>query len=316
MFGDIIKVTPSSKVVGDMALMMVSQELTPEDVLDPEREIAFPQSVVEMMRGDLGQPPGGWPAALQKKVLKGERPIEVRPGSLMPDADLDTQRQELERKIGRSATDQELASYLMYPKVFVDFAFATRSYGPVSALPTPVFFWGMQIGEEVTVDIERGKGLVIRLQAIGESDEQGRVRAFFELNGQPRIVQVPDRAVAKMAARRKADEGNESHIGAPMPGVVATVAVAGGQKVSGGDILFTIEAMKMETSLHAPYDGVVDEVLIPPGSTVNAKDLVIVLRQDNPSPSRPPIPDSHAPRPGEADPKNAETPAPTPVSGA
>ncbi|MCC6982868.1 MAG: pyruvate carboxylase [Bauldia sp.] len=279
LFGDIVKVTPSSKVVGDMALVMVSQDLTPEDVVSPSREIAFPQSVVEMLHGDLGQPPGGWPAELQTKALKGEAPITVRPGSLLGTADLAEERKTAEKAVGRSISDTELASYLMYPRVFVEFAGATRTYGPVSILPTPIYFYGMQPGEEITADIEQGKGLIIRLQALGETDEQGRVRVFFELNGQPRIVQVPNRsAAAKVAVRRKAEEGNENHVGAPMPGVVATVAVAKGQKVKAGDILFTIEAMKMETSLHAAQDATVDEVLVPPGSAVDAKDLVIVLK--------------------------------------
>ncbi len=278
LFGDIVKVTPSSKVVGDMALTMVSQGLTPEDMLDPAREIPFPASVVEMLKGELGQPPGGWPEALQRKVLKGEAPITVRPGSLIPPADLAAERAEAEKRIGRPLSETELSSYLMYPKVFPQFASVEAKYGPVSVLPTPVFFYGMAPGDEITVAIERGKTLIIRLQAVGETDEEGQCRVFFELNGQPRIVKVPNRsAAASVATRRKAEEGNDAHVAAPMPGLVATLAVKPGQRVKAGDVLLTIEAMKMETALHAPRGGTVGEILVQPGSQIDAKDLLITL---------------------------------------
>jgi pyruvate carboxylase len=278
MFGDIIKVTPSSKVVGDMALMMVTQGLTPTDVVDPHREISFPASVVEMLRGDLGQPPGGWPTALQKKVLKGAKPSTARPASLLKDADLAAERANAEKRAGRHIDEEELASFLMYPKVFTDFAAADRKYGPVSALPTPIYFYGMQAGEETSVAIEKGKSLVVRLQAVGETDEEGQVRIFFELNGQPRMVKVPNRAVASaLPARRKAEEGNDAHVAAPMPGAIATVAVRPGQQVKAGDVLLTIEAMKMETALHALRDGTVSDILVSPGQPVDAKDLLVIL---------------------------------------
>ena len=223
LFGDIVKVTPSSKVVGDMALMMVSQGLTPADVLDPEREVAFPASVVEMLHGDLGQPPGGWPPALQAKALKGAEPITVRPGSLLEDADLSASRNDAQVRCGRPVDDNELASFLMYPKVFTDFDATSRKYGPIAALPTPVFFYGMTIGEEIAVEIEHGKTIVVQLQTVGETDEDGQVPVFFELNGQPRVVKVPNRsAVITAVTGRKAEDGNDAHIGAPMPGVVST----------------------------------------------------------------------------------------------
>ena len=278
MFGDIVKVTPSSKVVGDMALMMVSQGLTPEDVLDPKREIAFPTSVVEMLHGDLGQPPGGWPVAIQTKALKGETPTTARPGSLLPSADFAAQRAEIEKRLDRRIDDRELASYQMYPKVFTDFAHAMRKYGPVSVLPTPIYFYGMKVGDEASLGIEKGKALVVRLQAIGDTDEEGQVRIFFELNGQPRVVRVPNRsATASLPARRKAEDGNESHVAAPMPGAVSTIAVKSGQTVKSGDLLLTLEAMKMETALSAPRDGRISEVLVSPGQPVDAKDLLVVM---------------------------------------
>jgi pyruvate carboxylase len=279
MFGDIVKVTPSSKVVGDMALMMVSQELTVADVENPDRDIAFPDSVVSMLRGDLGQSPGGWPAALQKKALKGAKPITVRPGSLLEAADLAAGKKEAEEKVGRALSEQEFASWLMYPKVFSDFAAAQETYGPVSVLPTPTYFYGMKPEDEIFVDIEKGKTLVIRCLAVGDVDDKGMVTVFFELNGQPRRVKVPDRAHGASAARarRKAEPGNEAHVAAPMPGVVSTVAVAAGQSVRAGDVLLSIEAMKMETALHAERDGTVAELLVRSGDQIDAKDLLIVL---------------------------------------
>lgn len=278
MFGDIVKVTPSSKVVGDMALMMVSQDLTVADVENPDKDIAFPDSVVSMMRGDLGQPPSGWPASLQKKVLKDEKPFTVRPGSLLPAADLDAERKSIEETLGREITDQEFASYLMYPKVFTDYAAAQENYGPTSVLPTPVYFYGLKPEEEVFVDLERGKTLVIVNQAMSETDEKGMVTVFFELNGQPRRVKVPNRAKgASGGVKRKAELGNDKHVGAPMPGVVSTVAVSQGQNVKAGDVLLSIEAMKMETALRAERDGSIAEVLVRPGEQIDAKDLLVVF---------------------------------------
>ena len=278
MFGDIVKVTPSSKVVGDMALMMVSQDLTVAEVENPARDIAFPDSVVSMLRGDLGQSPGGWPEKLQKKALKGEKPITVRPGSLLAPADLAQLRKELEDRLGRKADEFEFASSLMYPKVFADFATAQEDYGPVSVLPTPTYFYGMKAEDEILVDIERGKTLVIRCLAIGETDDKGMVTVFFEINGQPRRVKVPDRAhgASALKLRRKAETGNETHLGAPMPGVVSSVGVVAGQQVKAGDVLLSIEAMKMETVLHAERDGTISEVLVAAGDQIDAKDLLLV----------------------------------------
>ncbi|MCF1504351.1 pyruvate carboxylase [Afifella sp. H1R] len=277
MFGDIVKVTPSSKVVGDMALMMVSQDLSVDDVVDPSREIAFPDSVVKMMRGELGQPPGGWPEAIQKKVLKNDTPITVRPGSLMEPADLEVERAKATEAADHEISDEELASYLMYPKVFTDFARAQEDYGPTEVLPTPVYFYGLEAGDEVMVEIERGKTLVIRCQVVGEPDEEGQVRVFFELNGQPRFVRVPDRAhgAADAARRPKAEAGNADQVGAPMPGVISQIAVKAGEKVTAGDVLLSIEAMKMETAIHADRDGTIEAIIVKAGDAVDAKDLLI-----------------------------------------
>ena len=277
MFGDIVKVTPSSKVVGDMALMMVAQNLSVEDVEKPEKDVAFPDSVVAMLRGDLGQPPGGWPAGLSKKVLKGEAAYTTRPGANIDDADLDALRAELAEKMGRAPTEFELASWLMYPKVFMDFVTAQDNYGPVSVLPTDVFFYGLETGEEIFVDLERGKTLFIRCLAKGDADDEtGMVTVFFELNGQPRRARVPDRSrAAAVQARPKADPNNESHVGAPLPGVISTLTVAVGQEVKAGDVVASIEAMKMESAIHAENDGVVAEVFVKVGDQIDAKDLLL-----------------------------------------
>jgi pyruvate carboxylase len=279
MFGDIVKVTPSSKVVGDMALMMVAQGLTRAQVEDPAVDVAFPDSVADMLKGNLGQPPGGWPAGIVKKVLKGERASTERPGKHMAPVDLETVRTKVSNELeGLPVDDEDLNGYLMYPKVFLDYMGRHRHYGPVRTLPTPTFFYGMQPGEEISVEIDPGKTLEIRLQAVGETDETGEVKVFYELNGQPRVIRVPNRAVkAKTASRPKAQEGNPAHIGAPMPGVVASVSVQAGQKVSAGDLLLTIEAMKMETGIHAERNGVIGAVHVTPGAQIDAKDLLIEI---------------------------------------
>ena len=279
MFGDIVKVTPSSKVVGDMALMMVSQGLTRAQVEDPKSDVSFPDSVVDMMRGNLGQPPGGFPEGIVKKVLKGEAPNLERPGAHLEPVDIESTRAELSKELeGFKIDDEDLNGYLMYPKVFLDYMGRHRQYGPVRSLPTRTFFYGMEPGDEITAEIDPGKTLEIRLQAIGETDEQGEVKVFFELNGQPRVIRVPNRLVKSSTAQRpKAEVGNANHVGAPMPGVVASIGVQVGQQVHEGDLLLTIEAMKMETGLHAERDAVVKAVHVQPGGQIDAKDLLVEL---------------------------------------
>ncbi|WP_261368208.1 pyruvate carboxylase [Pseudosulfitobacter koreensis] len=279
MFGDIVKVTPSSKVVGDMALMMVSQGLTRAQVEDPKADVAFPDSVVDMMRGNLGQPPGGFPAGIQKKVLKGETPSTERPGKHLKPVDIEETRAAVSKELGGiTIDDEDLAGYLMYPKVFVDYMERHGTYGPVRTLPTHTFFYGMAPAEEISVEIDPGKTMEIRLQAVGDTGEDGEVKVFFELNGQPRVIRVPNRMVkAATQQRPKAELGNPNHIGAPMPGVVATVATSAGTQVKEGDLLLTIEAMKMETGIHAERDATVKAVNVQPGSQIDAKDLLIEL---------------------------------------
>ncbi|KPN63393.1 pyruvate carboxylase [Aliiroseovarius crassostreae] len=279
MFGDIVKVTPSSKVVGDMALMMVSQGLSRAEVEDPDHDMAFPDSVVDMMRGNLGQPPGGFPDGIVKKVLKDEAPNLERPGAHLEPIDLEATRAELSKELeGFKVDNEDLNGYLMYPKVFLDYMGRHRTYGPVRSLPTKTFFYGMEPGEEIEAEIDPGKTLEILLQAVGETDENGEVKVFFELNGQPRVIRVPNRLVkATTASRPKAEEGNANHVGAPMPGVVASVAVTAGQEIKEGDLLLTIEAMKMETGIHAERDATVKALHVSAGGQIDAKDLLVEL---------------------------------------
>jgi pyruvate carboxylase len=279
LLGDIIKVTPTSKAVGDMALLMVSAGLKREQLLDPGVEIAFPESVVELLRGGLGQPYGGFPEALQRKALKGTPPLIGRPGASLPPVDLEAERASLRQRLPREVTDEDLASYLMYPRVWLEYAQERTQHGDAAILPTPVFFYGMQPGQEISVDLERGKTLIVRYVASSEPHEDGTRTVFFELNGQPRSVRVADRSqVVRRPPTRKAEPGNPKHVGAPMPGVIATVAAQPGGRVSRGTVLITLEAMKMETAVRAESDGEIAEVLARPGLSVDAKDLLIVLR--------------------------------------
>ena len=279
MFGDIVKVTPSSKVVGDMALMMVAQNLSRDDVENPKTDVAFPESVVDMLRGNLGQPPGGFPKNIVKKALKGEKPNLDRPGKNLEPIDLEKTRQELSDKLdGMKIDDEDLNGYLMYPKVCLDYMERHLTYGPVRTLPTKTFFYGMNSGDEISLAIDPGKTLEIRMQAIGETDENGEVKVFFELNGQPRVIRVPNRLVtSETTSRPKADPSNSNHIGAPMPGVISTVSVNEGQTVKKGDLLLTIEAMKMETGIHVERDAKIKAVHVKPATQIDAKDLIIEL---------------------------------------
>ncbi len=279
MFGDLIKVTPSSKMVGDLAIKMVTSGLTRAQIEDPAVDVAFPESVVQFMHGDIGQPYGGFPQALQRKVLKGRVPLTSRPGDALPPLNLTVERSVAQKLAGRDVTDAELASYLMYPKVFVEYAKDRMRFGNVSALPTGAFFYGMQVGDEITVDLERGKSLIIRFIAASEVAEDGLRTVFFELNGQPRSVRVPDRShVATRSPTRKADIADAKQIGAPMPGHVITVNAVEGQKVARGETLLTIEAMKMETAVRADQDSIVSSVLVIPGQQVDAKDLLMIMK--------------------------------------
>jgi pyruvate carboxylase len=241
--------------------------------------VAFPESVVSLFRGEMGYPADGFPPALQKKVLKDRVPLPGRAGASIPSVDLEAARVAAEKAIDKHVGDTELASCLMYPKVFTEFAEHHRHYGDVSLLPTPVFFYGLAEREEMAVDIDPGKTLVVRLIGRTEVDDEGMVKLFFELNGQPRTVRVPKQgALVSSVVRVKAEVGNANHVAAPMPGMVATVAVKSGQLVTKGSPLVSIEAMKMETVITADRDGTVVRVHVSPGDKVEAKDLMVELK--------------------------------------
>ena len=290
LLGDIVKVTPSSKVVGDLALFLFSRGIKPADVVNLEPgSLPFPESVIDMMQGGLGWPEGGWPERVSLVVLGEKRHREARArhaaarrkpghGAAAP-LDLDRTRAELAEKLRRPATDDDLYSHLMYPQVFADFAKHLTAYSDVSVLPTPAFFYGLRPGEEISVNIEEGKVLIIRLISVGQPDKDGRRPISYELNGIARETLILDKSVApKSKARPKADLADANQVGAPIPGLVAQLSVSVGSKVAKGDKLLMMEAMKMQNSVYAPCDGVVAELHVALGDTVEAKDLLLRIR--------------------------------------
>ncbi|HEY4260982.1 MAG TPA: biotin/lipoyl-containing protein [Schlesneria sp.] len=275
-----VKVTPSSKVVGDMALFMVTNNLTQMDVLNPGKKLSFPKSVVEMMQGYLGTPPGGWPKVLQKIILDSAdaKPLKGRPGATLQKADFAASKMELAKKIGREPSATDLLSYLLYPQVYTDYQKHVQQYSNTSVLPTSAFFYGLHRGDEISVEIEPGKVLVVRFLTVSEPHDDGTRTVFYELNGQPREVKIADRSLEAATHRHpKADADDPNHVAAPMPGKVSTVAVKKGETVKNGQKLLSIEAMKMETAVYSPRDATVAEILVKPGSTIQARDLLVVL---------------------------------------
>lgn len=278
LFGDIVKVTPTSKAVGDMALFMVANDLTNDDVLDESRDLAFPESVIDLIGGGMGQPPGGFPKRVKQRILRGRKAFRGRPGATLPPADFESAGEEVRTILNREPKRREVVSYLLYPKVYQEFAAHQTRYGDTSGLPTPVFFYGLEPGEEIAVDIEPGKTLIIKFLTVGEAHPDGRRTVFFELNGQPRDVTIVDQSLetdTKQAV--KADPANPTHVGASMPGMVVTVAVQPGDEVSKGQKLLTLEAMKMETTINAERDGKIGQVLVQAGSQVEAGDLLVTI---------------------------------------
>jgi pyruvate carboxylase len=280
LFGDIVKVTPSSKVVGDMTLFLMAKEMKPADVLklDDKHDLALPNSVVEMFSGVLGVPPGGWPKKLQKIILRGAAPIKGRSSASMPPADFEKERAALEKKVGHAIRSDDLLSYLLYPDVFTKYDKFRQTYSDVSVLPTPPFLYGLKSGEEITVDIESGKTLIIKFLTASDAHPDGTRTLFFELNGQPREVNVRDRSLRVVErAHPKADPAEQGHVGAPTAAVVSSVAVQANQAVERGAKLLTLEAMKMQSNIYAPISGKVTKLLVSPGQHVEAKDLLVAI---------------------------------------
>ena len=280
LFGDIVKVTPSSKVVGDMTMFLVTRGIKPADVLNLEPGATpFPESVIDMISGGLGQPMGGWPKKLQHIILGDRKPLKGRPGESLKPLNFKKIAEELSAKLKREATDDDVFSHIMYPEVFAAFTKNENTFGDLSALPTPAFFYGMKPGQEISVEIESGKTLFIRLVNIGAVDAEGKRAINFELNGMTRQLAIVDcSAKPTIKARQKADSAKPTEVGAPIPGLVTALAVSVGAKVAKGDKLLTLEAMKMQTTIYAPADGVVDEICVQNGDALESKDLILKLR--------------------------------------
>ncbi|MGV3484636.1 MAG: pyruvate carboxylase, partial [Planctomycetaceae bacterium] len=278
LFGDIVKVTPTSKAVGDMALFMVAGDLTPEDILRDDKQMAFPASVIDLIAGRMGQPPGGFPKRVMEVILKNDTAVQGRPGESMKPADIEAARAKASQHLEAPANDAETVSYLLYPKVFTDFAAHCERYGEVSRIPTPNFLYGQTPGEEIAVDIEPGKRLIIKYLATGSAHPDGSKTVFFELNGQPREVTVIDRSLEPETERRvKAEADQPGQVGASMPGMVINIAVKEGDKVKAGQKLVVLEAMKMETTINAPVGGTVERIHIKTGTQIEAGDLLLTI---------------------------------------
>ena len=278
MLGDIVKVTPTSKAVGDLALFLIANDMTADDVLSGARELAFPQSVVDLVSGRMGQTPGGFPRKVRQRILRGEKPLRGRPGASLPAADFDRTVEAIRPLLDHEPSRREVVSHLLYPEVFMNFARHEQQYVDTSILPTAAFLYGLEPEEEIAVDIERGKTLIIRFLTVGEPHADGQRTVFFELNGQPREVTVTDRALEPEAPRRpKADPNNPAHIAASMPGMVVNVAVQLGVLVAKGQKLLMLEAMKMQTTIAAEQEGKISEIHVQPGTQVETGDLLIAM---------------------------------------
>ena len=280
LFGDIVKVTPSSKVVGDMALFLMAKEMTPEDLLklDEHHDLSLPNSVVEMFSGVLGVPPGGWPKKLQKIILRGATPLRGLPSDNLPAADLDHEQQALEKKVAHAIRRDDLLSYLLYPDVFLKYDKFRQTYSDVGVLPTDAFFYGLKSGEEITVEIEQGKTLIVKFLTSSDPHPDGTRTLFFELNGQPREVNIRDRALRVVErAHPKADPADAGQVPAPTAGIISGIAVQANHAVERGAKLLTLEAMKMQSNIYAPISGRVTKLLVAPGQHVEAKDLLVMI---------------------------------------
>ncbi len=279
MLGDIVKVTPTSKAVGDLALFMVAGNLTCHDILSATREFAFPASAIDLLSGMMGHPPGGFPKAVQAVVLRGKPIVDGRPGQSLPDADLESSRTKLTTLFHRPATDRECITHILYPKVYEELIEHQRIFGDVSVLPTPYFLFGPNAADEISVDIEPGKRLIIRFLAVGQPKPDGTRTVFFELNGQPREVEVVDNSLQSALTKNvKADPADPTHIAAGMPGMVIAVAVKQGDTVVKGQKLLALEAMKMESTVQAERDGVIEQLLVKSGTQVEAGDLLVIVK--------------------------------------
>ncbi len=282
LFGDIVKVTPSSKVVGDMALYMVQNELNEKDVVSQGHKLDFPESVVSFFKGEIGQPVNGFNKDLQRVILKGQAPLTERPGEYLEPIDFDALREELQEKQQEKVTEQDLISYALYPKVYEQYVKTYEQFGNVAILDTPTFFFGMRDNEKIEIEIDKGKILIIQLKTITNPDENGVRTVFFDMNGQARRIQVKDENIqASHLAKPKADKADSSHIGAQMPGTIIEVKVAEGEQVEAGQSLIISEAMKMETTIQAPFKGTIKKVHVSANDSIESQDLLIEIEAES-----------------------------------
>ncbi|MEO8795590.1 MAG: biotin/lipoyl-containing protein, partial [Daejeonella sp.] len=278
LFGDIVKVTPSSKVVGDLAQYMVANDISKEDIFTRGDEISFPDSVVSYFMGEIGQPEGGFPTELQRIILKGKKPFHVRPNSFLPHLDLKNDFLKFQEEFGADLPYTTYLSYKFYPKVTEDAIQVFRKFGDVSVVPTPYFFFGMKPGNETTLEIARGKTLLIRLLSIGPPDEKGMRTVFFKLNGQTRNIEVQDTSIKVIKKEnQKINKSDSKHIGSPLQGLLSKIFVKTGDSVKKNQPLFMVEAMKMETNIAASADGIIEKIVLNPGTLVNTDDLILQL---------------------------------------
>lgn len=280
LFGDIVKVTPSSKVVGDMALYMIQNDLDEQSIIEQGYKLDFPESVVSYFKGEIGQPVNGFNKQLQDIILKGQQPLTERPGEYLKPVDFDEIREQLQDKNYGEVTEQDIISYVLYPKVFDQFIQTRQQYGNLSLLDTPTFFFGMRNGETVEIEIENGKRLIIKLETISEADEKGNRTIYYVMNGQARRITIKDENIKTNAnVKPKADKTNPNHIGAQMPGSVTEVKVSVGDEVKVNQPLLITEAMKMETTIQAPFNGVIKKVTVGNGDAIATGDLLIEIEK-------------------------------------
>jgi pyruvate carboxylase len=284
MLGDIIKVTPSSKMVGDMAIFMVKNDLTPENILEKAKNMAFPDSIVSYFKGMMGQPEGGFPKELQELVLRGEEPITVRPGELLPPEDFNKIEAYLKDKYKFTPCMKDIISYALYPDVFEAYIKSILEYGDLSRMGSDVFFHGLTEGETSEIEVAEGKTMIVQLVEIGKLDEEGNRTLDFEINGNRREIKIKDKTERIISssnsvnASKMADTDNKLEIGASIPGTIIKVLVKAGDTVKEGDSLLVVEAMKMETNIVASSAGTIESVLVSEGQQVKTGELLVKLK--------------------------------------